>query len=369
VTQSSGGEAAYVRYDASVEVRQPHEDETVQEILASFARLGRLTFDKHRHAVRHAHAKSHGILKGQLVVYDQLPDALAQGMFRMPSEYPVIVRFSTAPGDILPDGVASFRGMAVKVIGVEGRKMLPELADAVTQDFLFINHPELPTGDVASFVKAQARMEKMAHAPEEIQEMVTTVSRAGGSLLRRVGVDAVGVIGQGTPETHILGETYFTGAPLRYGDYIARLCLAPLSENLQPLRGQSIDSSNDSALRDAVVDFFRSHGAAYELRAQLCTNLETMPVEDASVHWSEEESPYLPIGRLELPAQEAYGPARRAYADDVLSFSPWHTLPEHQPLGSIMRVRRQAYEASSRDRHERNARPRTEPRSIDELPD
>ncbi|MET0625292.1 MAG: hypothetical protein ABW250_20305 [Pyrinomonadaceae bacterium] len=56
---------------------------------------------------------------------------------------PFIVRYSTAPGDITPDGIAAFRSMAIKVIGVEGRKFLPETADALTQDFLLVNGKSL----------------------------------------------------------------------------------------------------------------------------------------------------------------------------------------------------------------------------------
>jgi hypothetical protein len=359
----------YVRYDSSIEVRQPDEAETLREILASFGRLQRYTFEKHRHGIRGAHAKSHGVLKGELTVYDGLPEPLAQGVFRWPRSLPVIVRFSTTAGDILPDGVASFRGMAVKIIGVEGEKLLPQLANAVTQDFLFVNHPAFPTGDAASFLKALRRIVRMAYVPAPVQKLLTTLSRAGRKVLGKVGIDVAGVIGQAMPETHILGETYFSGAALRYGDYIARLSAVPMSANLQPLRGKTIDTGNDSALRDAVVGFFRDQSAEYEIRAQLCTALERMPVEDASVRWPEQESAYQPVARLMLPAQDAYSAARRVYADDVLSFSPWHGLAEHRPLGSIMRVRREAYEASSRARHARNAQPRAEPRSIAELPD
>ncbi len=265
--------AAYVRYDDAVEVVQPDEEATIGEVLEVFHRLQTLTFEKHRHAVRAAHAKSHGILRGTLTVLGGLAAPLAQGLFAAARAYPVIVRLSTAPGDILADGIASFRGLALKVIGVDGPKLLPELADAVTQDLLFVNHPAFPTGDVRSFLSAQ-------------------------------------------------------------------------------------------------VAFFREQGAVYEVRAQLCTDLETMPVEDASVRWPEDDrgSPYQTVARLEIPAQEAYSPERRVYADEVLAFSPWQGLRAHRPLGSIMRVRRRAYDASARFRHAMNARRASEPRSIDEFP-
>ena len=124
-----------------------------------------------------------------------------------------------------------------------------------------------------------------------------------------------------------------------------------------------------SALRDEVVDFFRQHGAEYELRAQLSVDLEKMPVEDGSVLWEEKLSPQQPVGKIVIPPQEAYSPARRVYSDDVLSFNPWHGIRDHQPLGSIMRVRIAAYERSTRYRHEMNAQPRVEPTNIDAIPD
>ena len=94
-----------------------------------------------------------------------------------------------------------------------------------------------------------------------------------------------------------------------------------------------------------------------------------MPVEDAAVLWPDDLSPHQPLATLRIPPQDAYSPARRVYGDDVLSFNPWHGIREHQPLGSIMRVRIAAYERSTRYRHEMNAQPRVEPTSIDAIPD
>ena len=169
------------------------------------------------------------------------------------------------------------------------------------------------------------------------------------------------------PYTHILGETFHSMAALRFGSYVAKLSTAPLSESVRSLTGTPVPET-DSALRDLVVDFFRNHAAEYELRAQLLTDLKQMPVEDASVLWPEDLSPHQPVGKLTFPAQDPYSPERRVYADDVLSFNPWHCIEEHQPLGSIMRIRIKAYEMSSRFRHDMNAQPRREPKDINELP-
>jgi hypothetical protein len=92
-------------------------------------------------------------------------------------------------------------------------------------------------------------------------------------------------------------------------------------------------------------------------------------VEDASVERPEDVSAPQPIARILLPIQRADSPERRAYADDILSFNPWHCLADHQPLGSIMRLRRAAYRTSSVFRHEKNGKPMIEPRDISEFPD
>jgi hypothetical protein len=361
----------YVRYSNDVEFKQPDEERLIDEALASFERMGRKVFDKHRHAMRGAHAKSHGALKGKLTIYDNLHIPLAQGLFRQPRTYPVIIRFSTTPGDIMPDGVSSFRGMAIKVIGVEGRKFLEQEAEALTQDFLTINYPVFPSGDIAGYLREQLLQEKvMVSAPEEAQQLLTAALRTANAVTQKVGLELYPTsVGITRPETHILGETYYTAAALRYGDYIAKINVVPVSESLQPLIGKQIETNDPSVLRDLVVAFFRECTAEYELRAQLCTNLERMPVENAAIRWSEDESPYQPIAKITIPVQEAYSPARRVYVDEVLSFNAWHCIPEHRPLGSIQRVRMKAYELSSLYRHEMNQQPRVEPRSIDEMPD
>lgn len=361
----------YICYTDEVEVKQPEEDRLVRETLDSVARMGQKVFDKHRHAMRGAHAKGHGGLKGELTIYDNLPVPLAQGLFRESRTYPVMIRFSTAPGDIMPDGMSSFRGMAIKVIGVEGPKLLKAEPDALTQDFLMINRPVFPAGNVARYLNEQLLQEKVVvTAPEEAQQLLTTALRTVNAVTEKVGIDLYPTaLGITLPSTHILGETYYTTAALRYGDYIAKLSAVPVSASLQPLVGKTVATDNPSGLRDLVVQFFCQHAAEYELRAQLCTNLETMPIEDASVEWSEQESPYQAIAKLTIPVQEAYSPARRVYVDEVLSFNAWHCIAEHRPLGSIQRVRMQVYEASSRYRHEMNQQPKIEPRSIEEMPD
>ena len=365
----AAGALTYVRYSDAVETKQPDEDQLIENIVASMSRVNLRAFDQRRHATRDAHAKSHGVLRGELTVYDALPDHLRQGVFRAPRTYPVIARLSSAPGHVQSDAVPAPFGFALKLIGVEGKKVLPGHEDEATQDFLLVNHPTIPFGDVATYWKTQRLLEAQGDPPELVQRAAATVAGGVNAALKLAGHGNPFLEALAAPRTNMLGETFHSMAALRYGDYFGKISLAPLSDSVKNLTGQALDAKGDSVVRDLVVDFFRKSGAEYELRVQLCTDLARMPVEDASIPWPPEESPHQPVGKITFAPQEAYSPARRVYADDVLSFNPWHCLPDHRPLGSIMRVRVKAYEASSKFRHEMNARRREEPRGIGELPD
>lgn len=363
----------YIPYSDSIESIQPDEAEISQRIVDSMARVNRLMYEKYRHAIRDAHAKSHGILKGELQVYENLPEHLAQGLFAKPKTYPVIVRFSTAQGSINPDKMSAFRGMALKVIGVEGEKLLPELSDALTQDFLMVNYPVIPTGTITEYLKMQEALEKQAHSGELFQQIAQKAAVGVQNALAAVGL-ADGTNELSAPGPHILGDTYFSMAALRFGSYVAKINVKPLSGNVKELAGKEIDkeligADENAFLTKIIKDFFNSNLAEYEMGVQLCTDLQAMPVEDGSVQWPEDQSPYQPVARLTFGPQETFSAERRVYADDVLSFNPFHCLPGHRPLGNIMRVRKLAYETSSRYRHHMNAQKRVEPTSIDELPD
>jgi len=363
----------YVPYSDSVEVIQPDEQEISQKIVDSMARVNRLMYEKYRHAIRDAHAKSHAVLKGELQVYENLPEHLAQGLFAKAKTYPVIVRFSTAQGSIVPDKMSAFRGMAIKVIGVEGAKFLPELSDALTQDFLMVNYPVIPTGTIREYLKMQEGLEKQADSGELFQEIAQKTAIGVQNVLAAVGL-ADNTNELSAPGPHILGDTYFSMAALRYGDYVAKLNIKPLSENVKELSGKPINKdiiqANEHGFLSEIIDnFFQSNTAEYEIGVQLCTDLDIMPVEDGSVQWPEDKSPYKPVAKLTFFPQQTFSPERRVYADDTLSFNPFHCLPEHRPLGNIMRVRKLAYETSSRYRHQMNAKARVEPTSIEELPE
>jgi hypothetical protein len=153
-----------------------------------------------------------------------------------------------------------------------------------------------------------------------------------------------------------------------YGPYMAKLQVVPVAPELTALTNAPLDMKDrPNAIRDAVVEHFAASGGTWEVRVQLCTDLEAMPIEDASVVWPEDRSPYVTVARLVAQPQPAWSEARAAAIDDGMSFSPWHSLAAHRPIGSIMRVRKAAYEMAAQFRSTHNATRVTEPTNLDSI--
>jgi len=351
-----------LRYDPSVEQPADDEADTGAALIEQLLKISNITYRDSGHATRAVHAKAHGLLAGTLIVPDGLPPALAQGLFAKPAGYPVALRFSTPPGDVLPDDVSLPRGLAIKVSGVEGER-LPGAESDATQDFVLVTGKAFLVSDAKAFLGNLKLLAATTDKAPGAKEALSALLRGTERVIEALGGESAKIKSLGGyPETHILGESFFSQVPIRYGDHIAKIGVFPVSPELVRLTDAPIDlGRDDNALRDAVRAFFASQSAAWEIRAQLCTDLETMPVEDAAAAWPEDESPYVTVGRIEVPSQDSWSDAHRAGIDEAMAFSPWHCLAAHRPLGQIMRVRRRAYEASAAFRSERNGCPVREP--------
>src|SRR5205085_5818697 len=87
---------------------------------------------------------------------------------------------------------------------------------------------------------------------------------------------------------------------------------------------------------------------------------DTMPLDRATVRWSEQESPPVHVATLTLPRQDVTAPGQAAYGEN-LAFNPWHCLAAHTPQGSISDARRVVYAASADQRRNTNGVPLAEP--------
>jgi hypothetical protein len=152
---------------------------------------------------------------------------------------------------------------------------------------------------------------------------------------------------------------------VRFGDYIAKISAARISPELTALTQAPLNVNGvPNGLREAVVEFFKKNGCVWEVRAQLCTDLEQMPIENAAIVWPEEMSPYRPIARITIKPQVAWSEVRSSAVDDGMSFARWHGLAAHRPLGGIMRARKAVYEEARKFRARSNGRVIQEPREM-----
>ena len=346
-----------VRYADGLEEVDPEEERVHAEMIETFRKIQDTTAKDCGHAVRGVHAKSHGLLTGRFEVLPDLPAPLAQGLFARPNSYDVVMRLSTNPGDILDDSVSTPRGLAVKILGVEGER-LPGDAGS-TQEFVMADAPAFTAPDAKAFLKSLKLVAATTDTPQIFKKGLSAVLRGVESALEAVGTKSPTLISLGGhPETHILGETFYSQVPLRWGDHVAKVSVAPLSPSLTELTDAPVEvNGHPDGLRDAVANFFAEHAATWEVRVQLLTNPDTMPVEDASKVWSEDESPYVAVARINVPRQDSWSDAKVRRLDDGAAFSPWHCLAAHRPLGSIMRARRTIYPKSAAFRSDFNRCP------------
>ncbi len=96
--------------------------------------------------------KDHGCLKAKFTVNPKLAKIYRVGPFKK-DWYPAWIRFSN-DGGYGSDKRPVNRGMTIKLVGVDGKKLLPGEEDAVTQDFLMENHPTFFVNTAAEFLES-----------------------------------------------------------------------------------------------------------------------------------------------------------------------------------------------------------------------
>ncbi|QNE32969.1 catalase family protein [Sphingomonas sp. NBWT7] len=350
-----------VRYSADVEDVKPDETETIAALNQTFDRILERTADDYGHAVRSVHAKAHGFLEGTLTVHADLPPELAQGLFITPGEHKVIMRFSTNAGDILPDTISLPRGVALKVLDVDGER-LPD-AEGRTQDFIMVNGPVFQSKTADKFLGNLKLLAGTTDKLEGTKEILSKALRGVNTVLSTVGIESTKVqtLG-GAPNSDPLGETYYSVTPFRYGEYIAKFALFPVSKDLTDQTDTTIDASHrPDALREVIRSEARVLEMEWELRVQLCRDLDAQPIEDPTVEWDQDDTPFQPVATVRAARQDSLSEDKFQQIDEQMRFSIWTGLVAHRPLGNINRARKETYRHSADFRARVNGCPYHEP--------
>jgi len=357
-----------LNYQPAYEVLAESETKSRENLQYTLRKISEITARHAAYSARSVHVKSHGLISAEMEIYDNLPPSLAQGMFAKAQTLPLVMRFSTVPGDILHDKTCTPRSLAIKVLGVDGDR-LPGSEKAITQDFLFVNGASFLSSSVQVFL---SNLKHIASTPEtstEFRHFLSQIFRSTAKLVESLKSGQQTLIRNlhQPQETNILGETYFSQDPILYGNYMAKIAFVPISPDLITLTNKPIDTLASDGLRKSIVDYFIAHTAVWELRVQLCTDIKQMPIEDSTVIWSADVSPYIPIARITAKPQIAWSPYRSHVVDEGMMFSPWHGIQSHRPLGSVMRLRKMSYEMSRNLNAAPVGAPVHEPTSLDDL--
>lgn len=332
------------------EVVPETEAQDIHQITALIEARVRAQFEKDGLATRDAHAKHHGCVNASFSVLDNLPAAYAVGVFSKPGTYRAILRLSNGMGTPKDDRAGDARGFALKLLDVAGEKVLEDEREATTQDFVMINHSVFFIRNVADYVVFSQASESGSPLGFFFGWNPFNWHLKEAWIANSIRSKAV---------KNPLEVRYASTTPILMGDIPAKYAVTP-SEGQHFVKVPSSPNQLREALALQLEPNQQAQGVRFEFGVQLQTDKDRMPVEDATVEWSEKESPYKTVAIIDIPRQELLNKEELTKCEN-LSFTPWHALLDHRPIGGIQRARRGIYQTISRVRHELNKQPRKEP--------
>ncbi len=327
---------------------QPNEEVLAQNIAQVIEKSIREQYTA-GNALRDAHPKAHGCVRAEFHVSKNIPAQFAKGVFIPDQSYQAWIRFSNASNDATSADIdKDARGIAIKLLGISGDKILESEKQATTQDFIMINHPVFFANDAKRYLSFMNdvnshNMIRKLHIPFALGFKGT--------------MNALGV--RNSQITNPLYARYWSMVPYQLGldkdrqavKYSVRAC--SITPNNLP------KNPSHDFLREALKNTLQNNDACMEFLIQPRTSSK-MLVEDAMTEWDEKAAPFYQVATIHIPKQNFDTPEQNQFCEN-LSFTPWHALPEHKPLGAVNRMRKVIYENISRVRHDMNSAPRQEP--------
>jgi hypothetical protein len=313
-------------------------------------------------AMRDQHAKPHGCLQAAFLVRGDVPPELAFGVFQPNARYEAIVRFSNAHGSRQSDRAPDGRGMAIKLLHVRGQNILSPERDpdaTVEQDFLLTNFPVFFAPNAADYTEF---LEIVALPQDTWKEKL----KQGVKVLlfflprpRQLWIFLRNAFQFPTSPLHV---AYHSMTPYLVGNdrvvrYRASLVQVPGAAPKQ--RWRLCDKNFLRRALAAELDPARApppDKAVFDFSLQIRDDATPDDVEDASRYWRRRNDRLVTVAQIEIPLQDFDTP-RQWHSGENLSFTPWHCLREHRPLGGLNRMRLAVYRASLAVRHQLNMVP------------
>ncbi|BFM14686.1 catalase family protein [Maricurvus nonylphenolicus] len=300
---------------------------------------------------RDAHAKATGCVRATFSVNGDIPEHFQHSVFSQPGrEYQAWVRFSNGDMTVQADKKPDARGMAIKLINVDGEKIAPELHGPKTQDFVMANTPAFFHRNIYDYIEDMKSLAKLDRTgwfiglwpPHIHPKQLYRAKQAVSAVIE-------------TP----LKPQYFSMTPYQLGDTILKF-------SAKACPGMTFDKPDNTDDNDYLTEVMQKQlqtgAACFDFMVQEKKAGKDMPLDDATVIWSEKDSPFIPIARVNIPPQTFTSEAQMTFCENI-SMNPWHGVNEWQPLGSLNRSRRLVYHAVSQFRHNKNGAKQFEPDS------
>jgi hypothetical protein len=368
-------------------------DEQVRQAIDRVVDVSRKLLDISQRPVRRdQHPKHHGCVRAKFVVAPDLAREYRHGLFAQEKMYDAWIRFSN--GRQVDDRKPDAHGMAIKLMGVEGEKALAEEKDATTHDFVMVDNPVFFIRNAIDYGKFSAAvLQAKGKAPSRLY---TALGFLGGTLRELATLFLLYFIREPVGSfmrmlrfaskriANPLTTRYWSTTPYAFGDTSMKFSAVPaefpagVSTNgpddpsdlalVGYLRSATRSSpapkpaASDSRdyLRETMARSLKAEGALFLFQVQVFKDAHTTPVEDPTIEWPESAASFQTLAWIWIPPQVPDTPARMAFCEN-LSFTPWHALAVHKPLGEINLVRRAVYRELSDVRHQANGIPRMEP--------
>lgn len=314
------------------------EEDAIKRVVDFELRILQKSIGEKRPVPRAQHPKHHGCVKAEFLVGNQVPEEFRLGIFSQPGQtFPAWIRFSNARKQ--DDRESGGHGMAIKLMNVFGEQLLPGRQNEHTQDFLLLDSPIFFIKDAIQFAEFDAALlasDVSWFGKLSVLEYFLRHPREAW-ILHQI---------ENNRSPNPLESEYWSATPYQLGTSAVKYCVKPR------LNGPPIaaPASSPDQLRIAMTRNLETRDAYFDFCVQRQVNPADQPVEDPTHLW---ETPAQAIAAIHIPCQSFDTPSQMEFCEN-LSFSPWHALTEHRPLGSLNRLRRATYLALSDFRHDKN---------------
>jgi hypothetical protein len=333
-------------YKLAEEREIPGEAESLQSIIDTFKRQMAGLWKPGGYE-RGGNTKTHGIVRAEFIVHDDLPPQFRHGIYAEPKTFKAWVRFSGPGPYVTPDiDDVGFMSISIKLMGVPGAKLVDE--EKNTLDMFGVSTPTFVTPDTVANAHLQA-------ASLQNASIFHFLNFKQPHVLDLI-MQALWIKTQSSP----FEAPYFSCVPYLLGEGQAMQYSVWPKSNKKTRIPNLPGRPPDDYLRQAMIAALDAGDVEFDIRLQLQTDPHLMPIENNGVYWPERLSPRISVATLRIPRQTFASQAQLQFAKR-LSYNPWHTIAEHRPLGNQSRARNRMYWELAELRHRMNRVPHYEP--------